>query len=200
MFLGYEYLKQGDLEKPWHLFEEQLRIDQELQFWDGIADGWRNLGNYAFFQREFDRAEGFYQKSLAVSNAHSLHQFDTLFYLGLVALHFRNFKLAYQRMAQSLEMVFKLRGEKALGVYLCGLATASAGANFPERALKLNAAGERIMGTAGEPYPHRELVEFNDLVVSARDQVGEDLVQTLTEQGKRMSGEEIVAYALADVL
>ena len=174
-----------------------MRIDQELHFWDGVADGWRNLGNFAFSQREFEQAEIYYKKSLAVSSEHSLHQFDTLYYLGLVALHGSDYFLAYQHMAQSLTMAVKSRGDKALGVYLCGLAAAAAGANFPHRAVMLNAAGHRIMETEGEIYPHRDLVEFNDLVERAGGQVGEDLVQTLIDKGRKMSREEIVAYALA---
>jgi predicted ATPase/transcriptional regulator with XRE-family HTH domain len=196
LFLGYEYLKKGNLEKTQYYFEEQFRIDQELQFWDGVADGLRNLGKLAFFQRKFDQAEEYYNKSLAVSSEHYLHQFDTLYYLGLVALHGADYLLAYQRMANSLEMALKSRGVKDLGDYLCGLAVAAAGANLSERAVKLNAAGQMILETAGISYPSRDLEQFNHLIESARGQAGEDLVQSLTDEGRRMSIEEIVAYAL----
>ena len=72
LFLGYHSLKKGDFDKARVLFEEHLRIDQELQFWDGIAEGWRDLGNLHHQQGNYEEAEKFYEQSRIVCREHGL--------------------------------------------------------------------------------------------------------------------------------
>ncbi len=72
LFLGYLFLKQGDYEKTSRFFEDHLRLDMELQFWDGIADGWRDLGNLHRQQGNFEKAEEYYEQSRTVCREHGL--------------------------------------------------------------------------------------------------------------------------------
>ena len=72
IFLGYLFLKQDDFNKARFLFEEHLRIDQELRFWDGIAEGWRDLGNLHRQQGNEEQAEKFYEQSRIVCREHGL--------------------------------------------------------------------------------------------------------------------------------
>lgn len=43
LFLGYLFMAQKAYEEARVYIEEHIRIDTELQFWDGIADGWRDM-------------------------------------------------------------------------------------------------------------------------------------------------------------
>ena len=44
LFMGYLFMDQEKYEEARFWVEEHIRIDTELQFWDGIAEGWRDLG------------------------------------------------------------------------------------------------------------------------------------------------------------
>lgn len=72
IFLGYLFLKQGNYEKARRFFEEHIRIDTQLQFWDGIAEGWRDLGNLHRQQGDLERAEEYYEQSRMVGREHGL--------------------------------------------------------------------------------------------------------------------------------
>lgn len=72
LFLGYLFLDKEDFVKSHQYFEKHLQIDTELQFWDGIAEGWRNIG--VLYQKEgnMQTAEECFQKSHEICNEHGL--------------------------------------------------------------------------------------------------------------------------------
>jgi len=72
IFLGNLFLKQKKYVKARHFFEEHIRIDTELQFWDGIAEGWRDLGNLHHQQGDLEKAEEYYEQFRTVCREHGL--------------------------------------------------------------------------------------------------------------------------------
>ncbi len=72
IFLGYLFLEQGQYERTRQLFEQHLEIDTQLQFWDGIAEGYRDLGNLSRTQGHLEQAELFYEQGRAVAREHGL--------------------------------------------------------------------------------------------------------------------------------
>lgn len=44
LFMGYLFMDEEKYDEARYWVEEHIRIDTELQFWDGIAEGWRDLG------------------------------------------------------------------------------------------------------------------------------------------------------------
>ena len=72
LFLGYLFLKQENYDKALHFFEEHLRIDTEIQFWDGIAEGWRDIGNLHRQQGDIEKAEEYYEQGRVVCREHGL--------------------------------------------------------------------------------------------------------------------------------
>lgn len=72
LFLGDLFLKQKNYDKARRFFEEHIRIDTELQFWDGIAEGWRDLGNLSRQQSDLEKAEEYYEQFRTVCREHGL--------------------------------------------------------------------------------------------------------------------------------
>ena len=72
LFLGHLFLKQENYDKTRHFFEEHLRIDTEIQFWDGIAEGWRDLGDLHYQQGDLEKAELYYEQGRVVCREHGL--------------------------------------------------------------------------------------------------------------------------------
>lgn len=194
LFLGREFLRTGNYEKARFYLEEHLRIDQELQFWDGIADGWRDLGILARAQGELDQAEAYYEKSLMVSNSHGLHTSDTLYHSGLLALQRKDYSLARRRFSDLLELKRKAEDKAGVGLFLIGLAVSAGGINQPEGAVRLSAAARVFLEACGETYPPGEFKEFMPLIQAAREQVGEAMFNTLQAEGRAMTIERAGAY------
>jgi tetratricopeptide (TPR) repeat protein len=74
IFLGYLFLHQKKFDQARQLFDDHLRLDTELQFWDGIAEGWRDLGNLHREQGDLERAEDYYEQSRAICREHGLNK------------------------------------------------------------------------------------------------------------------------------
>lgn len=72
LFLGYLYLDKEDYDKAREYFEKHLQIDTELQFWDGIAEGWRNIGVLYKKEGKIETAEECFEKCRKISNEHGL--------------------------------------------------------------------------------------------------------------------------------
>ncbi len=168
LFLGHGYLKKGYAEKAESLFEEQLRIDQELQFWDGMADAWRAMGYLKLYQGQYDQAEVYYDESLRVSREHGLHISGTLFGLGMVALYCKKYPSAQEHFMHLLVLAQKSENKSGIGNYLTGMAAAAVGNNQPERAVILSAAAQGIVEAAGNSYPSSEFKDFEILLQTAR--------------------------------
>lgn len=104
-YLGNLLLKQRNYEEARLYFEEHLRIDTELKFWDGIGHAYGELGNLFRYQGDYSQAEEFYKKSLEVHEQHGLEPDIQYFHcLVLTALHVKNYPLASQRIIDCYNM------------------------------------------------------------------------------------------------
>jgi predicted ATPase/DNA-binding XRE family transcriptional regulator len=196
LFLGHEYLKTGNAAKAEYLFEEQIRIDQELQFWDGLADAWRAMGYLRLYQGKYDQAEAYFEESLRVSREHGLHISGTLYGLGLVALYRNNYTLAHEHFTHLLALAQTSETKSGIGNYLTGMAAAAVGNNQPERAVILSAAAQGIIEAAGNSYPSSEFRDFEILLRTAREQVDQEKINGLLIKGRTMTVEQAMEYAL----
>lgn len=196
LFLGHEYLKTGNVENAEYLFEDQLRIDQELRFWDGLADAWRAMGYLRLHQGKYDQAEVYYEESLRVSREHGLHISGTLFGLGLVALYCKNYPSAHEHFTHLLVLTQKSENKSGIGKYLTGMAIAAVGNNQPERAVILSAAAQGILDAEGNSYPSSDFTDLIQLLQNAHEQVDQVKINAFLDRGRTMTVEQAMAYAL----
>lgn len=196
LFIGFEFLKRGDFEKAQHFYEQQLDIDRKLKFWNGIADGWQELGELYRRRGEYEQASRCFEETVRICGNHGLTNYESFYLSGLAALHCHNYSLAYQRFRHLLNLSLATEQKARLGICLTGLAAVARGENFIARAVKLNAAAQAAYETLGGSYPPDELAEFVRLIQSSRDLVGDEPFQVLVAEGRAMSLEQAVAYAL----
>lgn len=72
IFLGYLFQDLGQYDRARQFFEEHLRIDTQLHHWDGIAEGWLNLGNLDRLQGKLEDAEACYEQSRTICRQYGL--------------------------------------------------------------------------------------------------------------------------------
>lgn len=196
LFLGYLFLKQGNYDKARLFFEEHLRIDKELQFWDGIADGLRDLGNLYSYQGKYDQASQYYEESVTVCREHGLNKYHVYYSSGLLALRFNNYARAFQRFTYLLDLARK-SGEKVhVSILLMALAAVAGGTIQSERAAKLNGAAQAVFETIDDQIPLFDRAEFDRHIQIACDQLGDSKFEALAAEGRAMTMEQAVAFAL----
>jgi tetratricopeptide (TPR) repeat protein len=74
VFLGYVFLDREEYDMARQFFEQHVEIDTKLRFWDGMAEGWRDLGNLYRKQGDMEKAEMYYEQSRTVCREHGLNK------------------------------------------------------------------------------------------------------------------------------
>lgn len=150
IYLGHVYHDLGEDTKARRFYEEHLEIDRQIQFWDGMADGWRNVGFLHLSHEEYDQAGRCFDESAALCLAHGLDKPEAIYHSGLLALRRREYSLAQQRYEYLLERARRASDEGGwAGVCQWGLGCAAAGLGQAGRAAKLIAEGRRRVEASG---------------------------------------------------
>jgi non-specific serine/threonine protein kinase len=93
----------------------------------------------------------------------------------------------------------KVLGDKyGMAVSLEGIAWLAAGQEQPERAVRLWAAAEVLREAIGSPLPSNQREEYNRNLAVVREALGAEAFAALWGEGRQMTLEEAVAYALQE--
>ena len=196
--LGELFLKQGSYEKAQIYFDRHLRLDERLDFKQGTAIALLNLGNLHRYQRDYDQAEQYYEKSLALCREYSL-RIDrglNLYSFGLLALHRNDHPLARQFFVDYFDATRGFTKEISTCDFLISAAAVAGGTKQPVRAAKLYGAAQALFGTTDHQIPAFDQAEFDRHIQMARDQLGEARFEALASEGRAMTMEQAIAYAL----
>jgi hypothetical protein len=116
----------------------------------------------------------------------------------MLALHRGKYPLANQYFRD----YFTAARESLEKLRTCDLLTASAataaGTNQTERAAKLYGAGQVLFETTDYQIPPFDQAEFNRHIQIAREQLGEERFEALAEEGRAMTMEQAITYALEE--
>ena len=198
MRLGELFLKEGTYEKALFFIKQYLTICEELHFRQGITFALMLLGGLYRYQGDYDRAEQLYEKSLAISREHSLNdgKANALFSLGSVALHRTNYRMAarYFKDAYHIGRTIQETGSAIDIIHM--FAAVSAGMNQFERAARLYGAAQALMEVSNFPDMLYDRVEANHLIQIARRQLGDHGFEALASEGRAMTMEQAIEYAL----
>ncbi len=76
LFLGYLYFDLEDRGKSHHFFEEHLRLDSSLKFWNGCAEALRDLGKWHEKYGTPETAQGYFEQCRTICREHGLAPFS----------------------------------------------------------------------------------------------------------------------------
>jgi tetratricopeptide (TPR) repeat protein len=198
---GGVFLTQGNYEKARVYFEQQLRLDEELQFKQGTVVALSNLGDLHRYQGDDDQAMCFYEKSLMMSREYG-YTWDlshSVWCLGLVALHRNDYRLAGQQFTDcySLARTIYSGGTSECDLFT-GLAAVAAGTNQPERAAKLYGAAQALFETTDYRIPPFDQAEFDRHLQIAREQLGDVTFERLAAEGRAIPMDQAIELALQE--
>ena len=198
--LGNAAYSQGDYEASRRLYEESLVIYRELGDKQGIAQSLNNLGIVAKEQGDYVSARALYEESLVIYRelgdkrgiAQSLHN------LGSVAFSQGDYAAARTLHEESLAIKQELGDKQGIAQSLeafAGLARAEA---QPERAARAWAAAEALREEIGSPLTPNDREEYDRNVAAAREALDAEAFAAAWAEGRAMTLEQAIAYALKE--
>lgn len=199
-FLGMLHLKLGDFKTASFYFEQHLKNDECIRFNDGISVALLNLGELHRLQGEYIQAEEYYGRSLAISREYGM-KMDigvNLYNLGLLALQQDDYEAALRFFTESFEATRATYRKFAVRDLLMGLAAVAGGTKQPERAAKLSGAAQAIFDTTDNLFSPFDRAELDRHIKVSRNYIGKNAFDVLVMEGRQMSAEKALAYALAE--
>jgi tetratricopeptide (TPR) repeat protein len=189
------YTQEGQGERATALLEESLNLSNERSL---IGVVLAELGEVARYQGDYDSATALCNRSLVVLNETgdkwniaSNHRL-----LGSVALDQGDYKRASAFFVQGLSLCGELGDKYISQQCLQGLARAASGTGHYERAVRLFGAAEVLRETLGfHSYPVDQ-AGHDQCVISTRAAFGDDAFAAVWAEGRAMTLEQAVEYAL----
>jgi predicted ATPase/DNA-binding SARP family transcriptional activator len=198
--LGIVAHDQGDYGKARALHEESLAINRELGDQRGIAASLYQLGDVASGEGEYGTAHTRYEESLAINRelGNKRDIAGALGSLGSVAQAQGDHGLARALFEESLAMNRELGSQRGIVSDIERLAAVALAQAQSERAARLLGAAEGLREALGAPLPAAERAEHDRAVAGVRTAAGEAAFAAAWAEGRAMTLNEAIAYALQD--
>lgn len=190
----------GDFEKADLILQQGLNNDRRLKFKQAMMDDLLILAALSRCRGDYDQAAIYSKESLTLGWESGLKRdmADALYSLGLVALHGNDYSAARQYFTDFLDLTVAMQDRARISQLLTGLATVAAGISQYERAATLYGAAQGIVETIDYRIPTFDQAEFDRHIQIAREQLGEARFETHDTEGRALTLEQAIAYALED--
>ncbi len=202
--LGNVTLQQRDYRRTEALYKEGLALARELGDKLRIAALLNSLGEMARCQGDYDRAAALYEESLALFRelGSRVHNALILHNLAYVVLRQRDRRQAAAFFEESLVLYQKLKRKHGVIECLIGLAgvAASEGQQATAgRAARLFGAAEGLFQATGGGLAAADQAEYDRYVILVREQLDQAALEAAWAEGRAMTMEQAVDYALEQV-
>jgi tetratricopeptide (TPR) repeat protein len=180
--------------------EESLALAREVGDKAVISFALTGLGHLAVARGDYDQARSLYEESLAMRREMG-DQYSisiSLNNMGNVALNQGDYARARSLLEESLAIHRELGEKQAIAVSVVGLGGVAAGMGQAERGARvLGAAGALLEAIHANLAPEDRIL-YEQGVAAARAQMSEEEFEKAWAEGRAMSMEQAVEYALED--
>jgi non-specific serine/threonine protein kinase len=198
--LGATAMSRVELERASAVFEEAAALRRELGDKAGLAYALQGLGCVEVGRRDFERAVELHEESLALAREAG-DNFGIMLALGLgalVAAYRGEHERARTLCAEGLEAVRPTGSIHGVSFMLQILAVSASSEGRPARAARLWGAAAALGETIGTILQPIERRDYGPYIDAARARLGEAAWEAALEEGRRMTQEEAVEYALSE--
>jgi predicted ATPase/DNA-binding CsgD family transcriptional regulator len=198
--VGVHCAAAGDIDNLENHANRALVLFRELDDMEGLATVFTALGEVARLRdRDYERAEIFYQDSLALSRTldHRYYICANLYNLSDIARQQGEYERQHALLEEILSLAWKNRIRDMCAYALYGLAGTLSRQGKPELAARLFGAYHSFLdalGTGAQPH-EVETIERN--LVALRLELGEAAFETAVGEGRAMTEEQAIVYALS---
>jgi predicted ATPase len=196
--LGSMALDEGDCGTARAFHEESLAIRRRSGDLQNLSYSLNSLANVSYCQGDLAEARALFEESLEIQRqlgdkrgvAWSIHS------LGAISLTEGEFRAARDLFAESLAIRQTLGDQVGIAECLQGLAEVDSAQGQPERAARLFGAAASLRDALGVPLQPHQRADYDRRVHSTRVALGEELFTADWSEGRAMTHEQAVAYAL----
>ncbi|HLE63763.1 MAG TPA: protein kinase [Pyrinomonadaceae bacterium] len=196
--LGSIAYSQGDYVRAREFYTESLNLRREIADSWGIANSLNNLGGVAFLQGDCERALSLHSESLklrrTLGDKRGISM--SLNNMGEVAQQQQDYSRAAALYAESLAIRQELGDRFFIVSSLHNLAEVACSRKEYERGARLFGAAEALRQMIGAPLPTEKRATFDRYIEEARDALGREDLKASWSEGRVMSLDEAISYAL----
>lgn len=198
--LGDLAREQGDLAAARSRWEESLKTWRALGDKQNIAGMLRRLGDLAYDLGDYNTARPLLEESLGMWRelGHTRGIAASLKSLGDVARSQGDHATARSLWEESLAIARELEDRRGVAELLAQFAGLAAAEHQPERAMRLAGAAAALRETVDTPFLPVEEAECERDLEPARQALGEEAAARVLAEGRAMTMEQAIEYALAD--
>jgi predicted ATPase/transcriptional regulator with XRE-family HTH domain len=177
---------------------ESLTLFQELGEKFGTAWSMRGLGQVALYRGDVDTATSHLTQSLDMAREQNERLGIILALNGLaqLALKSGDHERADAMLRECVALAQQSEMKRRIAMTLTGLAAIASVMGRPEQAAKITGAVEAALSEMGAPMEPIEALEYNRQLALARGQVPEQVWAAAQDEGRGMSLQDAVVYAL----
>jgi predicted ATPase len=198
--LGIVAAIQADYRQARTFWEESLALRRLNGNKQDIAGSLSNLGEAARAQGDYERAREYYDESLLTSRAAGAKTSLTIVLsnLGQVEQYYDHHEKARALFREGLALCWEMKLTYIICTYLPGLAGVATWQGDPERAARLFGAVDALIDMIGYVIEPQDRVTYDRNLAATRAQLTEEAWQKAYAQGRAMTLEQAVEYALQE--
>lgn len=196
--LGWAALFQNELERASELTEEAVRLQREMNDRVAVALALTLLGFVANVQHHYQRAMALHEESLVLARE-AEDGYAIVLSLGVGAtasLGLGDHRRTMLLCAEGLELSQRLGTMRLIAGNLNTVASVAGSQGRPIRAARLWGAAESLLEAIGSMLTAMERHFYEPYIAAARARLDEAAWEAAWEEGKAMTPEEAVEYAL----
>jgi predicted ATPase/class 3 adenylate cyclase len=196
--LGAMALIQGDHVRAAALCKEGLTLSREIREKRGMAWSLNVLSLVAVRQGDYRQAETLCEECITLFRevGYKTGIALSLNTLGLIAQHQGDHVRAAALYKEGLSLSQELGIKDIIAQHIEGLAVVAGAQGQPERGAKLFGAAEALREAIGTPLSPSDRAEYDRSVAAVRTQLSEEAFRAAWEEGRKMTIEKAVEYAL----
>jgi predicted ATPase len=197
--VGVIALQRSDYARARTFFEEGLALFRRLEMPEQVGVALLDLAEVAVWEREFDEAAAYLDESMdllraANSEGGMAHCSHTR---GLLAVWSGRLADAAEPFAMSARLFRSLPHPVGVALSLHGLAAVAADAGEHERAARVLGAADRLLTETGTTLHGTDRELYEGVLGPVRAELGPGLLERAWNEGRALSLDEAVDYALA---
>jgi predicted ATPase len=202
MRLGIVYAEQGDLKRARSILEEAVTVRAEIGDKHGLIGALSNLADVLQRFGEYDRARDLHQTALKLAQEpQSYYPWSIAaehLSLGQIAIYYGDWASAKHYHIQSLSLYVRLKDMKMIAECLAGLAGLLVAQGQLERGTVLMGASSAYAQSLDVLMGHNTRSELDRNLSVSRSRLAEEIFTKLWEEGRAMTLEQAVDYALEE--
>ena len=202
-WMGLEAIDREDLEKATSCLNEALPLFRKSGEEGMVTAVYDRLGVVALRQGDADRATPLLEEALALArrSGDRLGTYTALYFLAQIALAQGDHVTATGMLKEGVALAAQVGPRGGLVYLFEELAAAAEARGKAEHSARLLGAAEGLIQSVEGPLykhhkPKRSLQPLDQIAAAARSRLGEEAFETAWAEGRAMTFEQAVAYAL----